>query len=964
VQLFDYAGGEIMKDFFNKERVLFLLALLLVGWLLFPGSERKPGSRLRLRKQAYVEQQIPGSALVDAKGRTWTGKERDLFLPPSETVSLPPLRLELPPFPESELPVAIPRFLGSPDPSHAYSWAFVPAELPKPLLTVEGNPGAQVSPAIPPKVGSESNSGQGTETQTSEDPALAWALQYDQLLRKDERKPSWGKIVGAQRWGMGTPDPQALLRLIGPFRGPVLFQEFDPVKGKSKFGAALPVSPEKIQSLTFANTLKNRIEMEKRRIPSGVVGIVDRQEFIMRLLYGYEGAPEALSEAETQARILMRDAPKDPRGYEVTARVLFESGRLEALLVFLDEELSKTPFAKAPFVFRLRGKIAETFHLPVQAEAFYRRAVLDGFTDAKNHLDLARFLLKQGRGNEALSSAEEAERREVASMAPRLVSRIRRILTRARLAVLDLKGAEKALEAAKEIPLEKGRLAHLTGVLALAKKDYEAAQTAFREASTLMPLSVDPELGFAIAGIHGNAAGVSNYVAGSMKKRVEGRDPLRRPVALALDAFSLDLSGKAVEALDLCRQALIQDPEQFWVLYLTGREARKNGSLEEAESFLDQALSGMRVRAPIMAEMAMILYRRALESPEGGFQGMQRAKRFISKACELSSQGGDPKGGDGGLKAAVQKGLRRWVYQDLLGCISYALGENEAAKRAFLLSGKWGGKMGPHAQIFLALIRYRQGYTDEALGQLRDLQQVLRDLTDPYRKYVDRALLLIQDHRSKRLFRDHFSHEGLARHWVKKARGQPKLSWTIQDGRLVVRGRSKGDQPAFQRLTLEDIQNFVEVKVKLGVPKGSGVKTLALRVTDEDPSEGGRKVGQGFEAVLGYNRGGPWARLRDGRGTKKKGLYELLSEDLPQGFGPKADGKLVEVGVAIHIPLGNTTANPEIVLSMDGKVVLQKPLSRLRAARGRPLFFDLFVQGPAGSKIEGMFDDFELIRRE
>ncbi len=549
-------------------------------------------------------------------------------------------------------------------------------------------------------------------------------------------------------------------------------------------------------------------------------------------------------------------------------------------------------------------------------------------------------------------------------MEPRLVSRIRRVLTRAFLAVLDWKGAEKALESAKEIPLAKGRLAHLTGVLALAKKDHEGAAAAFREAATLLPLSVDPVLGLALARLHGNAEGVSGYVAGSMKEQVAGRDPLLRPVALALDAFALDLAGKAVEALDLCRQALIQDPEQEWVLYLSGREARKNGSLEEAESFLDQALSRMQVRAPVMAEMAMILYHKAMESPEGGYQGLQRAKRFISKACELSAQGTPVKGGDAGIQEAATRGLRRWVYQDLLGCVSYALGENEAARRAFLLSGKWRGKTGPHAQIFLALIRYRQGYTDEALGQLRDLQQVLRDLTDPYRQYVDRALLLIQDHRSKRRFQDPFSHEGLARHWVKKARGQPKLSWSVKDGRLQVRGRSKGDLPAFQRLTLEDIQNFVEVKVKLGVPPGSGVKTLALRVTDEDPSEGGRKVGQGFEAILGYHRGGPWARLRDGRGTRKKGLYELLPEDLPPELGPKADGKLVEVGVALRMPLGNPSANPELVLSLDGRVVLRKPLPRLRAARGRPLFFDLYVQGPAGSKIEGMFDDFELIRRE
>ncbi len=949
-----------MKDFLNKERVLFLLSALLVAWLLVPDSRRKPSSRLRIRKQAYTPLERPGSALVEAQGRTWTGKERDLFLPPSETVSLPPLRLELPPFPEAALPVAIPQFLGSPDETHAFAWAMVPSQLPKPLLKEKEKPGGEGSGAK----STESASGQGAQTQTAEDPSLAWALQYDQLLRKDEGKPSWGKILDPQRWGMGTPAPQEALKLIGPFRTPVLFQEFDPAKGKPKFGAAQPVPPEQIQSLTFANTLRNRIEMEKRRIPSGVVGIVDRYEFILRLLYDYEKAPEALAEAEAQARILMRDAPKDPRGYEVTARVLFESGRLEDLLAFLDEELAKTPFAHAPFVYRYRGKLAQTFHLQSQAEAFFQIAVRDGFTDAKNHLALARFLLEQGRGSEALASAEKAASREVASMAPRLVSRIRRTLTWAHLAVLDLKGAEKALESAKEIPLAKGDLAQLTGALLLAKKDYPAAQAAFREASTLMPLSIEPELGFAIAAIHGNAGGVSNYVAGSMKKRVIGRDPLRRPIALALDAFALDLGGKSVEALDLCRQALLQDPEQNWVLYLTGREARKNGSLEEAETFLDQALSGMRVRAPVMAEMAMILYRRALESPEGGFQGMQRAKRFISKACELSARGEDSKGGDGGIKTAVQKGYRRWIYQDLLGCISYALGENEAAKRAFLRSGKWRGKLGPHAQILLALIRYRQGYTDEALGQLRDLQQVLRDLTDPYRQYVDRALLLIQDHRSKRLFRDHFSHEGLARHWVKKARGQPKLSWSIQKGRLVIRGRSKGDLPAFQRLTLEDIQNFVEVKCKLGVPHGSGVKTLALRVTDEDPSEGGRKVGQGFEAILGYHRGGPWARLRDGRGTKKKGLYELLPEDLPPELGPRADGKLVEVGVALRAPLGNTTANPEIVLSLDGKVVLQRPLSRLRAARGRPLFFDLYVQGPAGSKIEGMFDDFELIRRE
>ncbi|GEM_PF-2956118 len=944
----------------NKEQVLFgiTLALLLLLWT---GREsRKPSSRLRLTSLEYEEPRMPVRVWVSGTPRTLEDAPRDLFLKPSETVPLPPLDLPPPPFPHGAFPVLPPPTRPGPDPAHLYLLRLRPGEV---RVASAGeaaeNPGEERTETPEggqgeaPKTGDETEGGKDSETEEAgeegedpagvpqEDPTASWKAGFDQLMRVGDSRPLWGFLRDPQRYGIGRPDPADLLTLRGPFKRPVLFQEYDPAKGKPKFGAPIPVPPEQVREVTFADTLKNRIEMEKRRIPAGGPGLQDREDFILRLLNEYRDYPQAPEEAVVQARIYMEDAPHARRGPELLAEVLFRSGLLEDLAAFLDAELKGGSFADDAFVHRYRAALDLTLGLEDRAESSLRTAIDRDPTDPRGFHDLAAFYLRQGRGEEALRMAREARKREVPSMRPRRIFEIRSMLAACLLAVGDWEEAERRIHEAMDPALELPYLKFLQGIALAGKGDDAGAYASLSEASGALEGSVEPDLGILVPALRAGSP------PGDLSS-AEKESSLDRPRVRAALAFLLDLEGKVEEASTRIQESLTGDPTDPYALYLAGRIHRRNGRYTEALEALDRCLRGGRGYYQAMAEMALCLYEQALQSPEDAAEQLRRASHFADRMLEVEAR----------------RGTKAWIFHDLAGVIRYALGENEYARRAFKESETLDPKGGVHARIFQALIQYRQGRTDEALGLLRDLQQVLRDKEDPYRRYVDDVLARILDHRSKRLFQDGFDASTRARHWVLHRKGQTRLTWTQSEGRLRVSGRSGGENPGFCRYTLEDVQDFVEVGVDLRVAEDFGGRTLALRITDEDPEEGGRKAGSGFRILLGFRRNGPYAAVFEGGGGKKKEPEEMLAEDFPEGVGPRRGGDPVHVEVRLVKSDDSRRATVEVLLAIDGREVMRRKLARLRTARGRPLFFDLLVEGPSGSRLHGSFDDFHLIRRQ
>ena len=950
----------------RKEQALFVGTLVILGLLYMSGSSKNTKTRPKLGATLELPA-IPHTAevLLDGGERKIKDAKRDLFVEPSDISVLPPLEapaLLMPQLPE--FPIVLPLLRLGVDTAHWYRQRLSRSEIFALAKGTTASSGGDTPPANGADTGdekpSETPDDQGdkpTEELANVDPQAekekAWAQQWDLMIYNGSK--FWGKLLNKDPFLLGRPHPDAgqhLLELQAPFgqNRVIHFMKVNPGKG-SVIIDDYKIEGEDLQKISFirfANTISNQIAMKRVRIPQGELGLPEREAFILELLTKYRDYPEAFRAAEEQALLYIENNKASPRGHELLCLVYSVSGQLEKQLGKY-EELMQSDFRNQSFIYRGLGTLEARLGMDEAAEEHLRQAIRLQESDAKARFALARFYREQSRGREALAEAERA----VKNISPKLRKEEAFAIVSLQVACLLSQGM---IEEAKTALLQAGNYLDgkpedspawrlLSGAVAYQDGRFEEAAEAFAVAAEGMSDPVLPATGQALAQFRlGHWPDAMSAAEGGLN-----RDPLERYRVLTIKGF---LQGSAAqgqadkldEAVETFRLAQGMAPHAPYSLYILGHWLSQVDRFEEAEDALEDVLSRHAEIVEVMAEYALMLVRKAKAA---GFSAeahglLTRAERYAKKVCEIE---------EGRAKL--------WIYQDLLGVIRYFLRNNDGARTAFRKAIAWApADQQAHPRIFLALLNYRDGRTDDTLAELNNLRQTLKP-GSPLHSYVGQVRAMIQHHANLRVFRTPFDLPGKVEKDFNESRGLPR--WDKTKGDVRVDGKSEG-QPVWLRKTvpggagkLED----VSVKVKVGADFSG--RRVVLRITDQPIKPGAKASRSSYEYLIGYEQG-LRISLREG-GKQKKPLvdqWEARGDFAGAGLSFKR-GETHTLGFKV---LRDEAAGKQatLIVLMDGEEVARAKVAVFAYGKTRNLHLDLLVEGDKRSTLQASFDDFEMVR--
>jgi predicted Zn-dependent protease len=722
-------------------------------------------------------------------------------------------------------------------------------------------------------------------------------------------------------WGFVRNADKFALEGKGPFRVPVVMDWVREKTGEIvKLGQEWP--PDAVREVVLADTLRHRIERRKRAIGPGVATMRERIAFVDELLEWAQSEDWVHNEALAQAELVIAAAPHDPAGYRVKAKVLraqADLGAEYALYRGLPAEL-----ADSPFQHRGLGELMARLGLEADAERELRLAVEKGPADPRARQSLARFLLARGRPAEALEHALAAHRNRGPLTSDDELFEVIRTLLAVQLA---LGRAEEAVGLLAQMPTGEGfgaRRDYLSGAVDYAQNERARAVqrfTAAREASG----SGEAMLAQAACLILDRQWAQAEAVL----RQVVDQNPLLRGRALAALGLLYERTGHDGQALAQLEAASIADPADAYVQYLLGRERRRNGQLESAVDALHGALQARGDLIEAMAELTMVYLAMADAAPDQAAEHLYNARQYVERLVEMDAAAHAPP------RATLE-------YRILLGIVAFRARDLKAA-RAALESGREESEF---CRIGLAIVDYAQNRVDEARSRLGDLKDSLRP-DDPFRQHAEKLMAVIEDHAEKEQIRDGFERDEVGDNWERKASGA--LRHAIADGRLVVRGKFSQAKPAEASRVQPKAGNFLaaEALVQLGPEHDAKLAVLQLstqsrRGTDTD-----------FQVQFGFRGKTPYLRIVDGAEPVQP---EIDAADV-RAYDPHRLALQV-------VPKEEGSQSFVLQALIDGRIVHQQELTKLRRGTPSPLSIDLFVEGGPNQNADVAFDDFRLVRRK
>ena len=930
----------------RKEQILFIVVLLIVVLSVAMGANEDVSPVVRrpaVQKLPAVG--LPGSALADSTEKGLERGARDLFLKPSATKPLPPLEMPLPAL--AELPAQLPLLEPGPVLSRAHLWRARLSELPVAAASATNTAGGN----DPLAGGGMADPEDRAEPDGSLD--VDYSDEYDRITLNNGRK-IWGQTRGADPFAYGRPEDSDVWALVGPFKQPVVFQTYSPEKGTARITNPWPA--EQVLRVEFAKRIENKIALMQRRIPDDDTGLGMRVAFALDLLENHRDSNDALNEAARQARRHIELAPNDVEGYELLAFVYHATSQFEQELEFY-EGLANGPFKDAPFVHVGRAMVARKLGMDALAARELQTAIDKDASYSRAWLQLARVALDAGDSESAVEHARKAALTRAPGMAERVSIEVDVVFVQSLLANGQFQEAATRLlelenRAQDPKPALLAEMRKMRGAAQLGLGQVSEAQASYEEAATLLPTDAEAALGACVASLRrGDRAAALAHA-----KDAAQRDPLDRGRALASEALLLELGGGRAEALARLAEAREISPRGSYVLYLLGRTLRLAGEYGEARDVLQLLLQDRSDFLEAMAERALATMQlakgAATNDPAGALLMLGEAERFASRvALDEAARGKDP------------------IYLDLLGTIRYHRLDNEGAKQAFRQSLAW--KPGAYAKIMLALIAYRQGYTDRAITELVTLTQEIRDPQNRFRKFAESARDAIIDHRGKRLFVDEFERE-LGDVWLSESRHQAK--WNAVDGRVQLKGKSQGEaRIARCRYTVDQARNFLEVATEITLLKGFTGRKAVLRLSDVRSSglSAERKsrllLEVGYDATRAQGAGGAYVYYHQNQGRNKKDISEVGAGD--DGFPPELR---IERGKPFTVVVRRLGAKRQsgpgarqketLIVLIDGFEVLRREIVQEFGLRQNPLAIDFHVQGLESTSLDTAFDKFRLVR--
>ncbi len=895
----------------NRERILFLAALVLLGllsWRLFS----KEAPRFVARGGAAKELPailIPPADPVLALGSA--GLRRDAFERPSADQPLPPLALPLPPLPE--LPAMLPPPWPDPGPEvwsdHLYARpAALIGDVSEVLDTGDAAEGLE-------------SAATGGEGSAQED----YAALYDSL-RFDSLSVIWGRVLNENRYELDNDDV-------------IRFQQVNPRTGKEEF-APQEWTPDRYESFALARTERNRIESEVRawRDRMGPARSLEMRDYLRTLVIDGLREPIAFRYAEELAIALVISAPDDVQNWMALGEVWERTFALDAAFALygtlsgepldgavaplpagLPKAANRFPRHPAPQV-RMAAVLKLLGRDDLAEQRLHAALALDP-RDAEANIGLGILLIEQGQAADAVERLEAARRTLTGASQLKTSLRSGLALGRAHLATRAWAEAQKtfrdtAAAAPNDDPLgieaRCGQIAaaYLAGDFAGAAREAGLAVTA---------VGAHPRLLY-LRGLTSAAAGGAAGEVVRDLRAAAAASPLDAAPALAALAFWLERSGDAVAAGDSLQQALALDPSLPYARWLAAHWALRDGDLDAATAGLESLVSEVPECAATLAAMGWLL--------AGNGAPVQAAVAFRA-AEDRAPAHGRVAGAESGVWADLA--LRR-AFNEL------ALGETTAARASFDRAISLDPEL-LVARNGTAMALYAEGDLDAALAEFSLLQDTLRERPDdPQAVYAKQWQTRVTDHAQLREWTDNFDGRRLRAGWDTQSQARNGVEPRLEDGMLALRGNhaAKGETRAFREVAAPAFRLGALDVVAGAEHRGDAGAYLALQSR-------GREA---WSFKLHRDRDGNlhWTTVLAG-----KPAFGQVGRKIPAGQVFR-----------VEFRLDREPAQPVLQVWVDGAVVFAEPVTNWRNPTGQAAV-GIFVETANALAVDAAMDNFRLI---
>ncbi len=775
-----------LSNIMNKEKIVFVLALVLFAWGLHGVLTQEDkalllprGKKLNRETLAFL---VPDVRLVESD-RLYMDGGKEVFAEPVDMKPLEPLDLGPPPLVKT--PLTAPPPLPGPRPRH-----WVGLRHPVAPATQGGS-----------KTGDASGTSSGSTTGTSarkekedEKKKKEPAAVYDALVRKGSDTRLYGRIR--------NPNPLSLVEMMKddvenqlvPKKGiriefDIYDTETDRRRGTDTFDA------DDLEFFSLAETHENLYALKRWNLTEGnVQGRIRLARWLSEV-----------GEVQWAAKEYREALRQDPRFKEI----YLELGQVLEREHLWEEALACYTLARshgvedAQLLYR-EGKLLRKFLMLPKAADLFRQTLLHDRGDTKARLALGECLADIGRLDEAIPYLKQAW----GASAPTGTSLLNALwvdasvaLSRALLMTGAVKEAQRCVRAVTDEDKDRayrkawrclGAVLYASGSTEDLK---EAVEAWSGEDATSFTRVVRICKGYVLARL-GRYAEARTTLESAMQE-----DPLHAGLAHVGLGFVAECEGKVEAALEHYDNAIVHDPLAPYSYLAIGRIRRRQGDIEAARDRLQKVLDRHPDAVDALVEMATTAL--TARQPLEAMRYLERAQNLEPDSYDIRSRFG----------AALLRANR----------------EQQAVKVFESVLARRDDD--PAALANLAVVLYRRGEVAKAIGHLQTVVESgqgnpsMAELVG----YAQRTAAAIEDNARKFLWQDDFNRAEIKKDWLlDRSSG---VSLRIVKGKVVFRGQqvASGEKETalLRTVSFGQLVDFnVALEVKPGTKAHVGVEVL------------------------------------------------------------------------------------------------------------------------------------------
>jgi tetratricopeptide (TPR) repeat protein len=905
----------------RQEQIVFGCAALLLGYMAYSGSSGDGGvNRSRPKKAPVFESNpAPNTSIALPGDRFDADGMRDLFTPPRDTVALPPLDLERPPF--EPLPVLAPPALWGPAAGHLEVLRREPSSVDVPAL-FDGEALSSIADRSNIDEISDENLNAGMDID------LLSPQERKAIIEGYQRLYDWAEVDGNIVYGsVRNSDRYSLAERL---EEPLLFILVEPETGEERFPGQAPIEYERdrVHKIHFAKTAVNEIELARLtfREKLGPSDLERAITFAQRCIEVRHEAPKALDMAEDvlkrAAEIYAVNAKQlDVAPQLVLARVYEVGFRFEDAFDLYTSLLEDQGQDINPEVWSRLGALQARFRMFGRAEQSHAQALGLAPGSWLVRWTLGRFLLERGRFEEAITHLTAAEAREpsLPESQPFRVG-IRRDLGWALLSIGRLEDAHRAFQRAVNAdPTDENAVSGLLSTARMLGED-DLLLGAREAVDTLQSEGAGASFELLLA-LGLDAIEEGDWLAARRNlAEATTADPFRAHLALRARSALADRTGNTDVALNAIEAAYQVDPTDPWVLLQRGRLLFQRDDLEGAETNLRAALNHELDFVEALVGMAVLMEARG---------DAAAAERYWERASTLEDD------------MANIHARRGWNLLDM--------NDVEAASNSFRAGLRVNPGM-PAAQGGLAWCYYLRDNAEESITLLGELAERQTDPTSPIRIWAESQIVRIQDHQEKEVWLERFDRAPgivLGNGWQIQEGFGPEVN--LEEQAAHIRGRFT-ESGRVRMWREEPVDAFLRFEGDVTISGDTKARVGIFVSREQQQRLGDSRVTAAVS--LSRNRDGNVQR----RFQRQAGL-EAEYENLFTSVWPT--GQPMRVAIARR----GSGSDTVIDLYVDDLPVLQGvPMPRLGAST-QTLRFGLFVEGDTGRSCAVTIDDVRVVRR-